>query len=716
MKPRDRHPNHVPRVQGPFVAPQGLGTKELKWVPDPIPNQIEVNATSHGDSTTAGDIVVRWGFAGESAGTAITGSVTRPSLGLYPGADVLPGSHGGALAVSWTFASTSTGSSATGFFQLPAGTLYPAAGLFPGLHTTELEVAGPVELGGTSSGTSTTTGTLDVPVAVVVARSPIPPAPGPLTVLITSADGAQYRLGPDEPDAAWVPENITWESVVPGGWKTGSFNLRRRIDEDIPLRLLDEVEIIDEHGQTVYEGRIQKLPRQFGDDFLLGVECLGWAAHLLDDPSFCQIYVDRDISSWGEMPFEEKVRLANGAVDFGSLSWASENGGLVLAFPNQTLGAWVKAEIWYEAPAGVRVALIEYSGAETTRPTGYTAPRLVATQGRDYSVGEVYNLTFDGTVRSQFLTTLRRYISFDVDSAGNVATPAAGSNQRVSLIGVHGAHGLTSAQASSDGMDGYYIDDMLANAISSSAPKLNFTTGEGGSIERPPVVVAQATYPEPGPVENVILDLNKYVLWDWVVYENRTFFYRLTDPDRLCWEARLDQGIHLSLEGDDVEHAYNGCVVKYGLPDGTRRIAGPTGSGYDVESVLLEDTDPENTVNQHGYPRKWIELDISFPTLDDYAPIIGAAYLAQAALPARSGDITLRGEIEHPTMGMRPVREVRAGDWIRLSDHPSDVPRRIISANHSDDERTTTVSVGNDMNKVDAALEQVGVAAKVAMG
>lgn len=540
-----------------------------------------------------------------------------------------------------------------------------------------------------------------------------------LTVLITGADGVQYRLGPDEPDAAWVPENIAWGSTVPGGWKDGSFNLRRRIDEDVPLRLLDEVEIIDEHGQTVYEGRIHKLPRQHGEDYLLGVECLGWAAHLLDDKSFREIYVDRDMANWGEMPLEEKERLAAGAIDFGSFSWTTENGALVCAFPNQALGAFVRAELWYEAPAGIEVALIQYQGSETTRPTGYTAPRLVATPDRDYAiVADVYNLTFDGTIRSQFLTVAsRRYISFDAYSAGNVATPAAGANQRVSKIGVHGTHGLTSYPTlTGDGMEGYYIDDVLSNALSRVALKLNFSTGEGGSIERPPLVIPQVAYPDAGPVENVILDLNKYVLWDWLVYENRTLFYRPTDPDRLTWEARMDRGTHLSLEGDDAENAYNGAMVRYSLPDGRTRVAGPTGSGFDVESALLEDTSAESTVNQHGYPRRWIELDISFPTLDDYAPVIGAAYLAQAALPARSGDITLRGEVEHPTKGMRPVREVRAGDWIRLSDHPADVPRRIISARHTNDQQETVVSVGNDMNKVDAALEQVGVATKVRLG
>jgi hypothetical protein len=44
------------------------------------------------------------------------------------------------------------------------------------------------------------------------------------------------------------------------------------------------------------------------------------------------------------------------------------------------------------------------------------------------------------------------------------------------------------------------------------------------------------------------------------------------------------------------------------------------------------------------------------------------------------------------------------------------VPRRIIQASHSDDDRSTTVSVGNDLNKVDAMLEQTALASRVALG
>lgn len=539
-----------------------------------------------------------------------------------------------------------------------------------------------------------------------------------LTILVTHQDGYVSRLGADEPDAAWVPFGISWDTRLPGGYGEATFNLRRRIDEDVPLRLLDEVVIRDEHGQTMYEGRVVKLPRQHGDDYLLSVQCVGWSSHLLDDPSVPYFFVDRDMASWGGPGLNRRVQ-------FGSNGWevdytASVDGAFIqFEGPGDVAGGRTVlqnsgAELVYKAPVGTTCEKLMYRGT-TANTTSITANNLFTDDNDALSSATAYALTFDDTLRTQLLSPADRYLLMQAAASAN-HIPLAPFNRRLSKLGVYANHGLTSV-AISDEPDGYFIDDMLAWALSRGAPKLNHTTGADGSIQRPPVVVPHACDNALGTTERIVLDLNKYVIWDWLVYDNRTFFYRPPDPDRLCWEARLDQGIHLSLEGDDVERAINGVLVSYTTFDGTQRVAGPTGSGMDFESSLLEDTDSEGTVNAHGYTRRWVDYPVQFSLADDsYAAVIGAAYLAQTQLPSRSGDITLRGPVGHPTKGDRNPREVRAGDWIRLSDHPADVPRRIIATSHNDDDRSTTVSVGNDLNKVDALLEQAALVSRVAVG
>lgn len=547
-----------------------------------------------------------------------------------------------------------------------------------------------------------------------------------LVVLVTSADGRTYRLGPDERDAGWVPENIQFGTALPGGWKEASFNLRRRADEDVPLRLLDEVQIIDQDGSSVYEGRIQQLPRQSGDDFLLGVNCLGWAAHLLDDTSFVKTYIDMDLGRWQTMSGARRRTFLppNPAPyspnDFGVESDASGSPSLKMAFD----GGWqIKqaAEAWFDAGAGDKVSGIYFRPLRGTVVSGVDTNWSYLAFNGDTDASSVDAQADQHPSEAGIYwapPTRRRYVGlqlrYDVAPAGG---GTVGQNYPVWFrdVAVYGDHGL---QGAGDDPLGLYVDDILADALLRAAPKINFTTGPGGSIQRPPLLIRQAAYRDPGSVENVVLDLNKYTLWDWGVYDNRTFFYRPTDPDRLTWEARLDEGIHLSLEGDDAEHAYNGAMVKYTDTAGTNRVAGPTGSEFDIESDQLGDFSPDNTVNQHGYPRKWIELDVQFPLAADvYATTIGSAYLAQASLPARSGSIELTGQVRHPTKGMRPVYEVRAGDWIdTLSGSPADVPRRIVSTSYNHDTLTNTVTVGNDVDKISSLLEQLGVLTTIKLG
>jgi hypothetical protein len=541
-----------------------------------------------------------------------------------------------------------------------------------------------------------------------------------LTILITHQDGYVTRLGADEPDPGWIPFGITWTSVVPGGWKDASFNLRRRIDEDVPLRLLDEVEIIDETAKTMYEGRIVKLPRQHGDDFLLGVQCLGWASHMLDDPTVPYAFVDRDMGNW-QGPSLARV------VQVGALPWTDYQAsveGRYIRFDGpadaggRTVLSGSRAELHYRSPVGTTLQKVMYRGTQTT-PANTNALAFWTDDNDAFTSESSNSLTLDDTLRTVTLAAQERYGLMRVSASAN-HTPAAAYTSRLSKLGLYFNHGLTSVSYDSTEPDGYYADDMIAWALSRGAPKLNYSlssTTTEPSINRPPVIVPHAADGDLGTTERIILDVNKFVIWDWLVYENRTFYYRPTDPDRLTWEARLDQGVHLSLEGDDVERAVGGVVVRYVLADGTNKIAGPTGSGLDYESDLLLDSDTEGTVTQHGYSRKWGELSVSFPLATDiYAATIGGAYLAQTLLPARSGDITIRNVVGHPTMGDRPAREIKAGDWIRLSDHPADVPRRIIQTTHNDDDKSTTVSVGNDLNKVDAMLEQLGVITRVTQG
>jgi hypothetical protein len=203
--------------------------------------------------------------------------------------------------------------------------------------------------------------------------------------------------------------------------------------------------------------------------------------------------------------------------------------------------------------------------------------------------------------------------------------------------------------------------------------------------------------------------VNAYHVWEWGVYENREFFWRPTDPDRVCWEARLSEGAHLELEGTAAGGTWNGVVGSFTDPTGQRRTFGPPGAGTDITDASLEDTSPDNPVNSHGLRRWGPEdgLNLTQVTTDAGAVQLAAIWLADQAVPQRRGSIRVKGTLEHPTRGRRPAWAVRAGDYVRISDHSNDMPRRIIQTVYNHDSRELVMDVGTTPQKLDALMARL---------
>jgi hypothetical protein len=117
---------------------------------------------------------------------------------------------------------------------------------------------------------------------------------------VTHSDGRVTRWGPDEPNATEIPGDLTFSTQIPGGFKDLSCSLLRRIDLDYPdLGLFDRVRVYGPGNRTVWEGRMAQFPRSHGDGFQIVPGAVGHSAALTDNPSFREIYVDRDLSHWG---------------------------------------------------------------------------------------------------------------------------------------------------------------------------------------------------------------------------------------------------------------------------------------------------------------------------------------------------------------------------------------------------------------------------------
>jgi hypothetical protein len=547
--------------------------------------------------------------------------------------------------------------------------------------------------------------------------------PGRLAVSVTHADGSVTRWGFDENDAGDVPGDLTFTTNMPGGFASMSCSLLREIQPRADESLFDSVKVYGPGSKTVWEGRIAQMPRQGGRSATVNPGAIGWSAHLEDDQSFVEVYVDRDPNSWSAAPIARKLVAViageaddtriTGSVTPEGLYWSTEGG----INSNYLLTGQMK-ELWYLAPPGTRVSSMEYVGTTgfgfSTVFGGqpmYEAPTLFGTD--DYSVGGGYvsnGLTYDGTLHGASLPTSKRFCMIRVkfSNTGTTIRPNATSYLTLNSVAVYGDHGVAASGVIGGNPDGYYASDVVANIVSRAAPLLNFTTGTAGTIQPSTFVIPHLVFPTPTTAADAIQQTNAYHAWNWAVWDDRTFYYSPPDTG-IQWQARIADGAQLSLEGDTAEQIINGVVVSY-QDGGIAKTAGPPGSDCTVTDASLQDTASNNPVNSHSIPRRWKTLNISFPTTDAGAIELGAIYLAESLLATRKGSITLQGQVRHPDGMYRPVSHVRAGDSILITDRAGDVSRRIISTSYSHATRTASLDCGFSNEKLNALLERLTVA------
>jgi hypothetical protein len=546
---------------------------------------------------------------------------------------------------------------------------------------------------------------------------------GELSISIERADGSIKRWGPDEPNASDIPDDLTFSTSIPGGDKDCTCSLLRRIDLDYSDQaLFDTVRVYGPGNRTVWQGRMVQFPRDHGDSFGIKPAAVGLSAHLKDDPSFREIYVDRDLARWGGQSLQRQVDLASSDpvyVDAGGAQVAYDATGPALHQSTQRIDTSTAStpqrraivESWYDA-AGLALASLYYDQGSGNRATnvlplgaaGWNVKALLCVN--DHAGGDTTsNLAgaasagyLDATTDDRTAAMVQLY--FDGTFTGDGDWYVDWKS-----LAVYGNHGLT-LRGSAPG--GFYASDVIADVVSRAAPLLDYTTGANGSIEQTSFVIPNLAFVDPTTAEDAISAVNAYHLYDWGVYDGR-FFYRQPDPDRLTWKARLSDGAKLSFEGDTAEQVFNGVVVSYTDPSGAKKLVGPPGTIGATAYDELANTSIDNPVNAHGIPRRPGLLNLSVPTTEAGAVQLGYVWLQERSLATRRGQVTLTGTVTHPTEGDVPVWRVQAGDWISISDHPASAPRKIIETSYSHGTRSISCTLDNTPAKTEAILERIGV-------
>lgn len=556
---------------------------------------------------------------------------------------------------------------------------------------------------------------------------PVPKITEPPTRLAISlldpAGGVAARWGPDEAAVGDVPRGLGFSTSDPGGFKDATVALARRLDVEWPdLRLLRDIKIYGAGERSAWEGRLQEIPSHYSSDYSITPGAVGHIAELDDDPSFTEIYVSRDVNAWQGPSVQRRLGMlgASWNVFEAGVEPDPSTGIPSLRMPiTDTWATLGMCESYFDGGPGVEIASLFWertsvSNAGGTEPQAgfvfdiFSSPDDVQT-GAEY-LADQHTAAKDSDGPSTFTpTTARRWVGLRWYYPAGGGTAGIIWESIVRRLAVFGNHGLTKRGDAPN--QGYYGDDVIADIVSRTAPRLRFTTGTNGSIQPASFVIPHLVFKEPGKGSDAILAVNAFHQRFFGVYENRQFFWLPTSTYRKRWRIRRSKGHGIDLLGPQAEDSVNGVVVKFTDPAGQTRVVGPPGcSSADETSALLEDDSPTNPVNAAGIPRKWGVLDLGFVTDIPGAIQVGYAWLRMKLESASArGSVSVTGCVEDDATGaLYPAWYMRAGDSAIVTDGDN-VERRIIETNYDHDSLTLIANMDSTPHKQEALMERMGV-------
>jgi hypothetical protein len=533
--------------------------------------------------------------------------------------------------------------------------------------------------------------------------------PTALSVNLTDASGVVTRLGPEDTNPETIPTAISFRTAR-DGFGDASMTLARRIDRDyIDVNLLDEVQIVGADGTIAYEGRIGAAPRTFDGQHSVGLQFAGWIAHA-KDRQFTEIYVDRELARWGPKSSAYAIVHAATYASFDAQVKPDAAGGSALWTVVE--GGQTGIKPW---PAGVydagpnRIGSVYYAWARVNIASGdanYTWDVRVSTDDGFASTDTTGDLRAAGpsTGTLTATTATRRYAivewSYAAASAWTLPYAIVWTN-----LAVYGTHGLTKRGTAPQG---FYASDVMADVASRFCPKLNTGGIQSTTFPIPHLVFRDLTHPY-----DAFLEINKYHLWDFGVWDNKTLFYKPIDLTDYDWEIRLDDHDYpatVSLQGDSTQDLANGVTVQYtNVTTGVTEILLP--SAY---SELL-DPAVDNPFTTHGYSG-WKPYQVSVPTTAEAALQLGRAALAEFNQPTAPGSITIGPHIRDRQGHPQPAWKVRAGDRVAITSSTSlsDRPRMISETTYDHDSRKVTINLDSGVKRLDAVVDRLTVALQAA--
>jgi hypothetical protein len=539
---------------------------------------------------------------------------------------------------------------------------------------------------------------------------------------IVTPSGKRYRWASDEPQAENVPRDERWSDIMPGGFETLDQTLPRKPSIDYSdLERLSRITRYDASGNVIWQGRLERAPRVSGEQMAISPSAVGYQAHLEDDKSAKVIFVDRDMSGWGDASTQRRLNLelTDLAIDWSSAVSAGDDGKPtiiqeVTRLSSNGTQAREVAESWYSGQGcGIGSLFYDYSSNGSTDSNWLTRAVLsddsVGTNSNagtdhDYAAGPIEaTLTASGVTKrwALFQSQYTAIVTGDGQFMVRWARPI--------VVGDHGLaqRGTEFWGTGPDYEDrtykGFYDGDVIGYTLSRWCPQLPYTNE---SLVSDSFVIPQLAFKDPTTAGEIIKQATRFRLRDWAVWEGPLFWLHDRNARGTKWRARVGP-TQLEETGPQVDRLWNSIIVQYQDVDGSTRTVGPTGSGVDTESAYLLDDDPENPANKAGIIRRdLLTMGVSTPK---GAVEVGRRFLEQSKQLDSSGRARIVGHVQDDRGVWHPYSHVRAGDQIAFVDASDSGYRRIVKTDKSRSDRTCSIDLDAPPEGLQSLLERLGV-------
>lgn len=542
----------------------------------------------------------------------------------------------------------------------------------------------------------------------------------------TGGGGSGYRWAEDDPAAANKPDALTFSTTIPGGFEQCSCTLER--DPRLSYPDLRELEMITVRGlggsAIAWQGRMEEFPSTGGSQAQITPQCFGYQNALSDNNSAAMIYVDQDLTKWGSPSLNRQIAMATANFTQDQSSIASDPASNLPALVQSITDSWVSpntpfCEAWYDAGDSGLIAKVYYSFDPQSGINGPPWNDYVFLSSNDSAIGGVIEATANlATGAPGAAPPMAGYLSpatpyrYAAVQHSYQAAPAGADGDVFSVywkvLAVYGTHGL--ALSGSD-PQGVLASDVIAHALSTWAPEINFTTGANGTIQPSAFVIDQLVF-APTTVANIIQQSIQYELLDWAIWEGTgsttgpTMYVNERGARGKSWVSRVGPA-QLQQAGPQASRIWNGVVVTWTAVDGTTQTAGPPGSGCTITDASLQDLDPTNPANEAGI-NKWAPLQMGTSTPAGVIQV-GAKFLVEQAQADTAGSAALVGHVQDTNGVWWPAWMVRAGDNISFLDAggSGSNPRRIVSTSYDDSSKTNSINLDTPPDSIQALLARM---------